>query len=223
MKIDRTDIIAGMPALEAREVIQKCVQFYNGFTTQDIAKKINTTNSKAKIYIQALEDEKFVKQHVSDKNQKKWIVTMAGCSLAQASAAKKIKRATADKHYALFLERINEINANDKYLYQVTKAAVFGSYLTDAPTVSDIDIFVWLERKLKFIKNFTEVKSKAAQEMEAEGRVFRSFGDQLHWPELDVRKYLKNGSRVISIQGHNDGSEVFNYKVVYDINQPNMG
>ena len=218
MRIDKADVIAGMPALEARGLIQKCVQFYNGFTVKCIARKLAVTNADADVLIMALECEGYVERCASRTNESKWIATIAGCALAQSSAAKKIKRATADRHYNQFIERLHEVNASDKYLYQVTKSAVFGSYLTGVPTVSDIDIFIWLERKVKSMDKFSLLRSERTQELIDEGRVFSSYGEQIGWPELDVRKYLKNGSRVISIQSHSDGAEDFDYQVIYDIN-----
>ena len=54
--------------------------------------------------------------------------------------------------------------------------------------------------------------------MQDQGRRFKTHLDLNSWPEIDVRKYLENGSRVISIQAHNEGYEHFNCKVVFDIN-----
>ena len=94
---------------------------------------------------------------------------------------------------------------------------MFGSYLTEADLVSDIDLFIWASSKPKFEADFTIIREQRTKEMLAEGRRFKGLGEELHWPELDVRKYLKNGSRVISIQGHNEGYERFEYKVVFEV------
>ena len=127
---------------------------------------------------------------------------------------------TADKHYQAFLARISEINDDDLYMYQVTKVALFGSYLSETGTVSDIDLFVWLAKKPKFETAFSSIREQRTKDMFAEGRRFKNYSEVICWPELDVRKHLKNQSRVISIQGHNEGYEQFEHKVVFQISEP---
>ncbi|WP_434927868.1 nucleotidyltransferase domain-containing protein [Shewanella sp. HL-SH2] len=126
-------------------------------------------------------------------------------------------QASVDKHYQAFLTRVDEIDSSDSYLYRVTKVALFGSYLSGTGPVSDIDLFIWVSSKLKFNTDFTSIREQKTNEMITEGRRFRYLSEEQHWPELDVRKYLKNGSRVISIQGHNEGYEQCEHKVIFKI------
>ena len=217
MNIERNQIIAGMPALEARDWIRKC-RSVDGLSIKDIAGIWKIPKLAAKGHIQAFEDEEYLEKSSGNKNQELWNSTKKGNCLALSSAGKRYTRATADRNYAQFIGRVHEINASDKYLFQVTKVAVFGSYLTDVPTVGDIDIFIWLEEKKKFLDGYQKLQEERTIQMQAEGRHFPSYGELLHWPELDVRKYLKNRSRVLRIQGANYAAEEFDYKVVYDIN-----
>jgi len=218
LNINSNEIIANLPALEARELMKKLGRFYNGFSIMDVAKHCNETRQRAQHRIDQLVADKYIEAIKTINGKQRWITSIKGNALSQASAAKRIKRVTANKHYDQFLGRVSEINSSDKFLYQVSKVAVFGSYLTNSPTVGDIDLFVWIEIKGKFKEEFPSIHKQRTKEMELEGRFFRSLDDQLSWPQLDVRKYLKNRSRVISMQAINDGYEYFDCEVVFDIN-----
>lgn len=215
MNIDPNTTIAGLPALDARKLVSSLRFQQGGFSIQYIAKRFGLSKQQAKARIDAFEAEGYFEKLIDDGSKSRWQLTMQAASLTQASAAKKVKRETADKHYRTFLERVDEINAQDSYLYQVTKVVLFGSYLTGDGPVSDIDLFVWISRKPKFEADFTTIREQRTVEMAAQGRRFRDYREEYSWPELDVRKYLKNGSRVISIQGHNEGFEQFEHKVVF--------
>ncbi|MBU2893531.1 nucleotidyltransferase domain-containing protein [Colwellia sp. D2M02] len=217
MNIDSKSLIAGLPALEARDIASKLANFYNGFSIKCYAEMFNINRPLAIKQIEAFETQGYIERIENHKSKPFWERTVKGCQLSMASAAKRVKRTTADKHFRDFLERVNEVNTNDKFLYQVSKVSLFGSYLTDAETVSDIDLFVWLERKPKFSQNFSMVREQRAIEMQSEGRNFKSYDELLSWPELDVRKYLKNRSRVISIQGNHFGAEQIDYKIIFEI------
>ena len=209
-------MIAGLPALKARDIARKLA---SAFSPRDYARQFSIDIHLATQQIEAFSAEGYFERIANKKHKQCWGMTVKGCALIQASAAKKVRRATADRHYQAFMDRVKEINQSDEYLYQVTKVALFGSYLTNVKTVSDIDLFVWLARKPKFDADFDEILELRTAMMQAEGRHFKTYLEQGCWPELDVRKYLKNGSRVISVQGHNWGAEETQYKEVYRIYQ----
>lgn len=203
--------------MNARKLVSSIPFETNGFSIRCFANRFKISQEIAKIRIEAFESEGYFEKFRDDGNKTRWQLTMKAATLAQASAAKKVKRATADKHYQAFLQRVHEINFNDSYLYQVTKVALFGSYLTEANLVSDIDLFIWVSCKPKFDTDFTIIREQRTKEMLSEGRRFKNLSEEMHWPELDVRKYLKNGSRVISIQGHNEGYEQSEHEIVFEI------
>jgi len=213
-------LIAGLPALKARDIARKLTI---AFSASDYARLFSINVHLAKQQIKAFEIEGYFERRSHKKNKQYWDMTVKGCALVQASAARKVKRATADRHYHAFMDRVNEINKNDEYLYQVSKVALFGSYLTDVETVGDIDLFVWLERKLKFKDSFNQVFEQRTALMQAQGRRFKTHLDLNSWPELDVRKHLKSSSKIISIQGHNLGCEQVDHKITFEKNQNDIG
>ncbi len=63
-----------------------------------------------------------------------------------ATAAKPIRRTTADRLLSDLLERIEKLNGDDRFLGRVRKAVVFGSYIGDADHIGDIDVAVEILR-----------------------------------------------------------------------------
>lgn len=101
--------------------------------------------------------------------------------------------------------RVDEINSNPKYVYKVSKVLLFGSYIRPEVTqLNDVDI------AFEMISKFDdpEVRQKKNDEYEkaavASGRKFRDWLDQMFCSELDVKKYLKNKSRYISLHPMTD-------------------
>lgn len=119
-----------------------------------------------------------------------------GHALANASAAKPVSRATADKALASFLQRVEHVATDPMNLYVVDRVVLFGSMLD--PTrerLSDVDLAVSLARN-------DAVYDAAGHNLA--GSVFltemnggkHSSG---YRGESGIRKFLKNRSRVLSL------------------------
>jgi hypothetical protein len=74
--------------------------------------------------------------------------TDAAARLVNAKMIKRISRAKANLYVAELLQRADDINANPDLLYRVKRITAFGSYITDAADLGDIDIAVELECKI---------------------------------------------------------------------------
>lgn len=88
-------------------------------------------------------------------------------------------------------------------MIKVKKVVVFGSYLTVAPKVNDIDVaveFAWKEDHRKvFNKDKAKLALYLALKAENRGRSFGTFVDRLFWPEQQVKSFLKSRSRTLSL------------------------
>ncbi|MFB7878555.1 hypothetical protein ACFC06_25190 [Nocardia sp. NPDC056064] len=123
--------------------------------------------------------------------------TSKGYALANASAAKPVHRATAEKALAGFLHRVEQAAADPMNLWVVDRVVLFGSMLD--PTrqrVSDVDLAVRLAKN--------ELIFEAAGGYELSGSVFLAeLNGTKHSSgyrgEFGVRKFLKNRSRVLSL------------------------
>jgi hypothetical protein len=60
---------------------------------------------------------------------------------------RRMKRATAETMLAAVIERAKAINGNADLLCPVSELRVFGSYLTDSPSLGDLDIACRLVRR----------------------------------------------------------------------------
>lgn len=103
------------------------------------------------------------------------------------------------------MERVEEINTNDYYIYKVSKVVLFGSYIDPEKTdYSDIDIAFELSSKTDDHKEFQRLNDLRIEEAEQAGKTFISFIDQLGYTERIVLLKLKNKSRYISLHRMND-------------------
>jgi predicted nucleotidyltransferase len=129
-----------------------------------------------------------------------WTLTQAGCTLCAATAAKKITRATAQKAFEQFLERVERVNCEPYFLGKVTRAVLFGSLLQpDVERLSDVDLAVQLAPKEPDFdrartKNYERVEALAAQ-----GHRFRNTIEQEGCWYWEVFGFLKGCSRIIAL------------------------
>ena len=97
-------------------------------------------------------------------------LTLDGGTYCQASAAPPIFRATAERKLAEFMERVHRVHADEHYLYCVRRVLVFGSFLTDAPKLNDVDLAIDLARRFADREvQMAKEREKSAQ-AEAAGR-----------------------------------------------------
>ena len=78
-----------------------------------------------------------------------------------------------------FLDRVRQVNSNSGFLYRVRKVVVFGSFLSDAPFVGDLDLAVDLCPKEKDSRKHSELIRARANEAARYGRRFRNYVEGL--------------------------------------------
>jgi predicted nucleotidyltransferase len=108
--------------------------------------------------------------------RERWEVTQAGRTLAAATAAKPVTRATAEDALQQFLDRVERVNKDPYFLGRVTKVVLFGSTLkAEIDRLSDVDLAVEVASKetdfdRARVKNYERVEELAIQ-----GHHFRNF------------------------------------------------
>lgn len=123
-------------------------------------------------------------------------MTVKGAALANASAARPLHRAVVRQRLHELIERMRRVNEDPAFLVGIDEAVVFGSYLTDAERLGDLDISYKTFRKVEDPRQFTDLSSRAARES---GRSFSNIVEKLYWPNEQVRLFLKNRSRVYGL------------------------
>jgi predicted nucleotidyltransferase len=124
-------------------------------------------------------------------------ITDPGRSMMRATGARRVQRATAQQALEDFMARVKEVNENPRFIVKVTEVVVFGSYLSDYDTLGDLDIACNYENKFIHLGQ-TEFAKKLEEHFDASGRRSRGIAD-LFWPWEEVRLFLKNKKRTISL------------------------
>jgi predicted nucleotidyltransferase len=198
MKIDPNSEIHGIPAIVLRAALRKN-QFRN-YTIRGFAELLEVGPKKALSILKRLESEGVVSHSAHDG----WENTIKGNSLANASAASLISRSTAENALNALIGRASVVNSDARFAYVVSRITVFGSYLSDAPRISDVDVCIRLRRR------YSDSARQAAVEEEAKRRhpVFHSFLEDIGRPEREVWNLLKARSRSLQIAvGIPDGAK----------------
>jgi predicted nucleotidyltransferase len=128
-----------------------------------------------------------------------WATTQFARSFGSATAAKPIARKTADHALSQLLERVNQVNTEERFLAKVTKLVVLGSYLrADVDRLSDLDIAVELQPKEANWDRLRELTLNRVEQLEIAGRRFNWIEIQ-YWWHLEAFRFLKSRSRAISL------------------------
>jgi len=142
-------------------------------------------------------------------------LTKSGEEFARASGAKRLKRETAAQMLEGFVSRVAEVNADPRFLVRITRAVVYGSFVRGEETVGDLDLAVDYESKMSGAERIEAFK----KHFKASGRMSRGVLDEWQWPELEVKQFLKNRKRTISLHSFYDfqtmpKSDNFSYEVL---------
>jgi predicted nucleotidyltransferase len=195
MRIDPKGTIAGYPAVDVRDALRRLrVRAEWDLRALECATRLSA--GQARKFVQALVAAGLVE--IAAKGR--WELTQAGQSLSSATAAARVKRATAEKVLREFLGRVDQVNKRPYYLGKVVTVVLFGSMLKpEVDRVSDVDVAIKVVPKetdsdRARVKNWRRVR-----ELEQRGHRFRGLlGPDFCW-YWEVFEFLEEGSRVISL------------------------
>ena len=166
---------------------------------QFVKGSLNVSESEAQYVVDELARQGYIGEVKEGDSRVRWQITPEGSRLALASAARPIKRSTAEKKVRAFMERVGQINEDDYYLYRVTKVVVFGSYLSDSERINDVDIAVELSPKEPDPDRHTSLTRKRTKEAARANQRFRNILESIFWAEVEILKFLKSRSRTIHL------------------------
>ena len=72
------------------------------------------------------------------------------------------------------MARVEQLNNNEEYAFRVARVALFGSLLSHATHVNDIDLAIQLEARQSDRQAFREHSRKRVEGAQANGKVFRT-------------------------------------------------
>ena len=216
MRISRNQKINNTPILKVRDFF-KSLQRYrtDTFTLDKVCNYFEINKLEANSLIKELTEQGFIEKSNSDYYK----TTLIGAALRNARCVPPIKRDKADKIVNDFMQRVEEINNNDYYLYRVSRILLFGSYINeDAVDFGDVDIAFELEKKVNDVDEFEKLNSEFIDKAIYEGKYFSSFFEELSYSETVVISKLKNRNRYISLHKMIDGIlEIAETKQIYPV------
>ena len=195
MQIDSRATIEGVPLTVIRTLFRRA-GLDGALTAGFVRDTLRVSEPKAGALLRALMTAGFLKREKGGR----WELTTAGIRLRGSSAAKPLLRRTAEGLLDDLLQRIAALNEDSHFLARVEKAIVFGSYLSGADRLGDVDVAVHLVPRSPDAKKHREANDRRVAEEEKKGRRFRTFLDQAFWWEQQAMLFLRNRRRGLSLQ-----------------------
>ena len=112
---------------------------------------------------------------------------------------KYIKKETDWSILKDFLLRIERVNEDDSFIYNVEKVILFGSFLRGEEKPGDIDIAISLaaeERNADIHYKLFENEIRGAI---CNGRRFNNISQQITYPQEKVLRFLRGGHKILSL------------------------
>lgn len=211
MRIHKNELISGIPIIKIRNFFKSLGEIRE-FTYPELKKHLCLNKSETDTLISELISNNFIEPYNNI-----YSITLKGNAFSIARCVPPINREKADKIFQEFMQRVEEVNNNDFYLYRVCKLFLFGSYLNiDNPDYGDIDIAFDLELKTKDYHVFLESNKKLVQEAREKGKIFSSYLDEVFYSFNLVLLKLKNRNRYISLHSVEDTiSNIAESKQIY--------
>ncbi len=196
MRIDSQDTLLGVPILMVRALLRRSMS-YGGAISERLARRtLKLGPERTREILDELVRQGCYEAGENHLGEPYWENTIQGNTLALATAAKLVKRETADWALAEFLTRVLEVNRNPNYLFKVTRVVLFGSYLEDTQRLDFVELAIETASK---IDSPDQREALYLERRQASQRNFKDFMEYLGWPLIEVWRFLKSRSRIISL------------------------
>jgi predicted nucleotidyltransferase len=199
MRIDPKSLIGGCPALVVRKALRN-LRTADEWGLLALEAAANLSPGAGRTLAKALLKNGLIEL----REPGMWTVTQAGRTMAAATAARRVSRSTAEKALAQFLDRVIRVNNDPYFLARVTRLVLYGSMLRpEVEWLSDVDLAVQVEAKEKDFDRLRAQTLDRVDDLAASGHRFRDFLEREGWWYFETRRFLKGGSRVISLADYN--------------------
>jgi hypothetical protein len=206
MRLDRKGIIGGQPIRRVRDFLRR---YRDGRPDPDAVVEFFDIDLQAvNALVGAMVEQGLIIEAPEpwDRRPVVHAVTELGVRFAAASLLKPIPRSKADRIVSDLLARVEEVNARDDLTHFVGEVRAFGSYISDATEVGDIDLAISLIAKPPPCgTKFTEWHVERARQS---GRSFGTYIDMLFYSQNEVRQLIKGRNQYTSIHPMSDLDEL---------------
>lgn len=196
-------VVGGLPAKMARDFMRdnRFIEIDGAATVSDYCK---ISSAQAQEFIEFCVSAGWL---VEAERSGAYTATELGNQAGVARIGKSITRAKATETVSAVVRRAQEWNAMADVPFFITDVRVFGSYLTDAETLGDVDLAVDFVRRPGYAGlGFEENKRVAEALAKSQGWAApNAFMDVHFFCQLGLMRYLKARNPVISLV---DGDQV---------------
>jgi hypothetical protein len=217
LHLSRTDTVFGRPAVSGRNLIVQLYNSGNFFDTRTIkfALRENYSRSAAESeapklltrlvaegYVEPFKYDSDDDAHLAKQNKQppadSWRLTEKGRELARVKFIKRMTREKAVAELQAFIQRVEHINSPDaEYVYIINNAWLYGSLITDAADIGDIDLIYETEFR-KGHCGYGSVRNHILARAEASGRDL-DYSGMINFGDTEIERILKDRKAVISL------------------------
>ena len=142
MQIDLGRTIAGQPALIVRRALRTLRELVE-WSTADLETAAGLGPGCGGEFARQLRRGGLIER----RPRGVWTVSEAGCSFAAATAARRLTRATAERIFTEFMDRVDQVNDDPYFLGKVVRVVLFGSFRNEFEM-----LFCWRFEIWRFLK-----------------------------------------------------------------------
>jgi hypothetical protein len=198
MRIEKNEKINNIPVIKIRNYFRKARHY--GFSKERIRNHFHLNENDVNLLINELIRNELIEQRNSYSAEYEYQLLRKGNALCAASCVPPISKQKADKIFNEFMQRVEEVNNDDYYLWRVNRLYLFGSYLNpNNNDFGDIDLLYILKRKIADEFIFQQRCRQRFTEEIAKGRRFKDIFERYAWPAKEVVRKLKNKNPYISL------------------------
>jgi hypothetical protein len=209
MRIDPQAEIAGMPAIEVRDFLRRARGYE--LRADPIQLVLECSKDEASAMLARLEEAGILRRlPESPAADPRYAETERGGSIRMATAAKPIKRETADRLLEGLRERAEHLAdwSRHPYAWRARSIYVYGSYLRpEVDRLSDVDLAVEWEPRFSDRAAQSDFTRERVRQLRREGREFGSWYRELTYPFTECLFYLRARKAALSFHRTQDGDD----------------
>ena len=209
MRISKGELVAGHPALQVRSFLRR----FNGmfFMRCAVERVMQLKPEQAEEFIHEMIALKLIEPTTAFNKEAAYEVGDLGLAFANATATKPIHRETAERVLKEFMERVVAVNASKEYAFRIRGAVLFGSLLSSADRVGDVDVAVDLQPSISDPRRLKRLCDRRRSLAQCRGRSLCTAIEWALWPKMEVVLRLKARSHYLSLHGFDQFMEMENF------------
>jgi hypothetical protein len=191
----------GLSARVVRDFLRRFA--FQVFDEECLRDHLKIDDATAKTVVAALLSDALIEFEWQGSVNPTYRTAPKGRQLAAAKFAPQISRAAGERLLAAVIARAQDTVAQRPFVFRVSKIALFGSMLGDAPLVSDVDIGLEVETPFDG-EQYAENCRTRIESAERSGKRFRTMIESVAWPRTELIQYLRGGERYVSIHSFHE-------------------